>query len=331
MKMKSLRTSIAAAMGGALLIAGLLVGASLALAQESDEPEVTEEGTNGDSLTRVFGFVQDLLEGETESVAEEAGEEDLERIAEELRDDLTPLIDQIRELADAAIDEAVESGALTEEQAERARERVEGFTLPEEFPFLKRGFRFGVPEDFECFGFRFGPDGLESREDCPEFELPEGFPFGPDGFEFGPGPEWFELPEDFELPEGFPFGPDGFEFGPMPDGFEFRFGPFERFGDRLEDFAEGLDIDLAELQELLESGMSLDEALQELGTDLDSLVADAREQALEQIDQLVDEGDLSEEQANRIKELLESIDLGHFPFGPHRFDIDRGEGPGLGP
>ena len=302
MNKKRLRTSIAAAMGGALLLAGLLVGASLALAQESDEPEVTEEDTNGDSLNRAFGYVQDLLDEETESAAGEAAEEELARIAEQLQDDLAPLIDQIRELAYTAIDEAAESGALTEEQAERARDRVEGFAVPEAFPFLKRGFRFVMPPDFECFGFHFDPDGLESSEDCPEFELPEGFPFGTDGF----------------------------EFGPLPDDFEFRFGPLERFGERIEDFVEGLDIDLDELRELMESGMTLDEALQELGTDLESLAADAREQAMAQIDQMVEEGDLTEEQATRIKELLESIDLGNFPFGLHRFDIDLGEGPGFG-
>ena len=284
MEMKHLRTSLAAAMGGALLIAGLLLGTSLAIAEESDEPEVTEDGTSGDSLTRVFGFVQDLIEPEPgQDVAD-----DLARIAEELEDDLGPLLDQIRELANAAIDEAVEFGALTEEQAERARDRVEGFALPGRFPFLERGFRL-----------------------CPE------------GLEFGPMPKWFELPKDFELPENFPFGPDGPDFGPLPEGFHFHFGPLERFGEDLEGLIEDLDIELDELRELLESGMSLDDALQELGTDLESLLADAREQALARIDELVEEGDLTEEQADRIEEMLEGLDCrrrGHGFFGPwHHF------------
>lgn len=289
MNMKRLRTSIAAAMGAALLIAGLLVGASLALAQESDEPEVTEEDPTGDSLTRMFGFVQDMLEEETEP--DEGAADDLAQISEELREDLAPLIDQIKERVNAAIDKAVDSGAVTEEQAERARDRVEAFSLPERFRFFERGFRFG-------------PD------------------------KFGPMPDWLELPEDFELPEGFPFGPDGLDFGPLPEDFEFRFGPFDRFGEHLEDFVEDLDVDVDELPELLESGMSLDEALAELGTDLESVLADAREQALAKIDQLVEDGELTEEQADRIKEMLEGIDLaGPFPFGLHRLDLDPGEFP----
>lgn len=291
MNMKRLRTSIAAAMGAALLLAGLLVGASLALAQESDEPEVTEEDANGDSLTRMFGLVEDMLEDET--APEEAAEADLARIAEELRDDLVPLVDQMKDRVNAAIDEAVDSGAITEEQAERARDRVEAFSLPERFPLLERGF----------------------------------WP-GPDKFGFGSMPDWLKLPEDFELPEGFPFGPDGLDFGSLPEDFEFRFGPFDRFGGHLEDFVEDLDVDVDELRELLESGMSLDEALEELGTDLESLLADARQQALAKIDQLVEDGDLTEEQADRIKEMLEGIDLtGPFPFGLHRLDMDFGEFP----
>lgn len=316
MNTKRLRTSLAAAIGGAVLMAGLLVGASFAMAQDSEEPGVIEESENGDSLTRVFGLVEDLIADEAES--EDAAADDLARIAEQLQDDLVPLLEEIKDLANTAIDDAVDSGALTEEQAERARDRLERFALPEKFPFLERGsFRFGTPPDFGCFGFRLAPDGLERGEDCPELELPEGFPFGPDGFESDRLPDLFRLPEDFELPEGFE----------SPEGFEFRFGPFGRFGEDLEELVEGLDLDLGELRELLQSGMSLDEALQELGTDLESLFADAREQAFDRIDELVDNGELSEERANRIKEMLEGIDPGEFPSG-FRFPDPGRHGPG---
>jgi polyhydroxyalkanoate synthesis regulator phasin len=269
------------------------------LAQDSEEPEVVEDSTSGDSLTRVFEYVEDLLADDLES-GEDPAADDLSAIAEQFQDDVAPLIEEIKELANAAIDAAVDSGALSEELAERARDRVERFALPEGFPFLGRGFRLGTPPDFECFPFRFGPEGFDSSEDCPDFELPERF----------------ELPEGFELPEDLPFGPNGFEF---------RFGPLERFGEHLDEFVEGLDIDLDELRKLLESGMSLDEALQELGTDLESLLAEAREQALVEIDELVADGELSEEQADRIKELVESIQLETIPFGLHRFDLESGE------
>ena len=110
------RTSFAAAVGGAVLIAGLLVGASFALAQDVEEPEIAEDGENGDSLTRVFGLVEDLLSDETDPV-EGGAADDLAAIAEQFHDDIAPLLDEIRERANAAIDEAVESGALTDEQA----------------------------------------------------------------------------------------------------------------------------------------------------------------------------------------------------------------------
>jgi hypothetical protein len=276
MNMKSLRTGLAAAVGGAVLVAGLILGAAFATAQDTEE---------ADPLDRLFGLVEDLTE---QGEAAELDAETLEQIAADLSAEVEPLLDEIREKALDAIDEALRVEALTAEQADRLRERVESYQLPESFPFGHR--RFIIPGESECLGFRFGPDGMEGNEDCPDLEFPEGFPFGDDGF---------------RLP---------------PRGFDLR--PFEGFLDDLE-------LDLSELREQLESGATLDEALENLGIDLEELAAIAREEALARIDDLVAEGKISEEQADAIREMLEGIDFGEgFPFGmgDFRFDFDLPEG-----
>ena len=263
MNMKSLRTGLTAAVGGAVLVAGLILGATLATAQDAEEV---------DPLDRLFGFVEDLAQ---QGASGELDVESLEQIAADLTAEVEPLLDEIREKALDAIDEAVRLEAITEEQADRLRERVESYQLPENFPFGHRRFGFGM---------------------LPDVELPEGFPF--EG-------------RDFRLPL---------------EGFDFR--PFDGFLDEL-------DLDLSDLRDQLESGATLDEALENLGIDLEQLVADAREEALARIDDLVAEGELSEERADAIREMLEGIDLSEgLPFGLRDFrfhfelpDLDRnGEG-----
>jgi hypothetical protein len=275
MNMKSLRTSIAAAMGGAVLLAGLLVGASLALAQDSEEPSPTEESVDGDSLERCFGLFQDhahIWGGNLDEFAEELGttlEElrdqlkegaTLEDIASDLGINLDEVLTKLREDALAAIDQEVADGNLTQEQGDAIKERIESFD----------------PAD----GFRFGPRGFRGAP-------PEGFDPEADGFPFG--------------------GMRGFDF----------------LGGELDGILDGLDFDFDELLGLLESGMTLDEALQSLDVDLDALLADALDQAVAKIDELVADGTLNEEMADSIKEMLEGVDLSEgLPFGIGKFGFD---------
>jgi polyhydroxyalkanoate synthesis regulator phasin len=249
-------------MGGAVLLAGLLVGASFALAQETEEPEVA---VAGDALDRGFHLFREgahMVRGHLDRIAEELGttpEElrdqladgaTLEEIATAAGVDLDALFEELRLEALVAVDQQVAEGSLTEEQADRIKERIESFEPGEGFFGGHRGFRGGLP------------------------------------------------------------GLGGF------------------FGD--------LDLDMEELRELMESGMSLDEALDSMGVDLDALVAEATAEALAHIDELVAEGNLTEEQADRIKERIESFELGDglpFGLGGFRFPPDgfgHHHGPGLG-
>lgn len=271
MNAKRLRTSVAAAMGGAVLLAGLLVGASFALAQETEEPEIAVEG---DTLTRGFHLFREgarMLGGGLERIAEELGTTPdelwaqlgegatLEDIATAAGVDLDAILEQVHQEALAEIDQQVEDGNLTQEQADSIKERIESHNPGDGFMSgLRgpRGFRGGPPEDFDGEGRLFG--GMR--------------------------------------------GPGGF-------------GGF--FGDL------DLGVDLAELGDLLKSGMTLDEALDSLGVDLDALVADATELALAHIDELVAEGKMTQDQADQIKERIEGIDLTDgFPFGLRGLNFD---------
>ncbi|MDJ0924376.1 MAG: hypothetical protein QNJ77_07435 [Acidimicrobiia bacterium] len=295
MSIKSLRTTVAAAMGGAVLVAGLLVGASLAFAQDVEDSDGADDTAVTDSLDRVNGLLERLM-----ADPDTLGEGELGEIIADLQADIEPLVEEIREKALDAVDSAVDAGILSEDEAAAVKERIEAFELPGSFPFGHRGplFRFGPGEfdgDFDCFRFRIGPDGVESSEDCP----------------------------DLELPEGFPFGDHDFRFGPLPDDFEFDGEKFRLFGDELRGFIEEFDFDFEGLQELLESGLTLEEALEEMGVDLEQTLDRARDDALARIDDLVADGTLSEEQAERIKEMLEGIDFsGGFPFGLRHFEFD---------
>lgn len=268
MNKKNVRTGVVVA----VLLTGLLVGASFALAQDADDPPA----------------------------APVAAEESLEGITEEFEQDVAPLVDEIRERALAAIDDAVSADSLTQEQGEAAKERVEGYRLPEGFPFAPH-HRFPWFDiegfDAECFGF--GTEGTEKPEDCPEF------------------------------PMEFPFGDDGFRFGPMPDDFEEKWG---HLSEELEGFIDGLDFDFEQLQELVESGLSPDEALAEMDVDLEEVLSGARDDAIDKIDELVADGTIPEDKADMIKEKLEGIDFSSgVPFGLQHFDFEMHDFDGFGP
>lgn len=252
MKMKSLRTGVAAAMGGAVLMAGLLVGASLALADEADEPDTTtQEETRGerdgfmrDRFHKMASGLEDLA-AEFGLPLEEIREQlhdgaTLEEIAEELGVDLDQVFTDLRERALAEVDDRVAAGDLTQEQGDSIKERIESF-------------------------------------------------------EPGEGP-----------------------FGARPD----------RGMRDFRGFLGDLDIDLDGLRELIESGMTLDDALEDLGLDVDALLSEAVENATAHIDELAADGRITQERADAMKERLESFELGErFPFGGRGFGDDGFRGP----
>ncbi|MDJ0952420.1 MAG: hypothetical protein QNJ81_01950 [Acidimicrobiia bacterium] len=240
MTIKSLRTGIAAALGGAVLLAGLLVGASIALADDTEGAGVDEKNVEN---------CRGHFHGLTEDIADELGIplEDiktqlrdgatLQEVADDLGVDLEQAISSVKDRILEELDERVAAGDISEERADAIRERV----------------------------------------------------------------------EDFELGE-FP-GPRGFA------GFGHGFGDMLGFHD--------LDIDPSELREKLESGLSLDEALEEMGVDLEATLQDARDAVLERIDELVADGVITQERADLIKEMIESFDASAgFPFGARGFNFD---------
>ncbi len=242
MNIRSLRTGIAAALGGALLLAGLLVGASIALADDTDGAGVDEK--NMETCRGHFhGLTQDIAEefgiplDEIKTQLREGAT--LQEIAGELGVDLDAALESVKDRILPELDERVAAGDISEERADGVRERI----------------------------------------------------------------------EDFELGE-FP-GPRGFA------GFGRGFGGMHGFGDFEFDF----DFDLGELREKLESGLSLPEALEELGVDIEATLEDARAAALESIDELVAEGVITQERADQIKEMIESFPE-DFPFGARGFTFD---------
>ena len=268
MNVKRLRTSVAAAMGGAVLMAGLLVGASFALAQETDEPETTVEQDSPDRGFRSFRDDARRMGGDLDGIAEELGttlEElrdqlasgaTLDEIASSFGVDLDAVFDRLHQEAVDAIDEKVEDGDLTEEQADAIKERMESFDPESMVPFGSHGF----------------------RGDRPERMTDDRHPF--DGMR---------------------------EFGDL--------------GGFLDDV--GLEVDLAELGDLLRSGASLDEILDGMDVDLDALIADATEAALAHLDELVADGTMTQEQADHVKEMIENFDISQgFPFGLRDMDFD---------
>ena len=256
MKMKRLRTGLAAATGGAVLVTGLLAGASIAVAQETDTPEVTAES---DSTDRGFRTPRDRarLGGGLERIAEEFGTTvdelrtqlrdgaTLEELAEAAGVDIDALHEQMKQEALDAVDEKVAAGDLTQEQGDAIKERIESREPGERAPRGERGPRSALP----------GLGGL--------------------------------------------------------------------FGD--------LDIDRDALHELIEAGTSFDEALESLGVDVDALVAEATADALAHIDELVAEGQMTQERADEMKEKIESFDISEgLRFGPRGDRGRRGHGGGGG-
>ena len=249
MNTKTLRTTVAAAMGGAVLMAGLLVGASFAFADEADEPEVTVDDKSADRcrghFQGLFGDIAEQLDIDLDEIKSQLRDGvTLDELAEDLDVDLDAALEAVKGRILAELDERVAEGDLSEERADDIRERIEDFDL-DELPPLPRGL--------ERFGHRSG--------DMPGF------------------------------------------------------GHF--------DFDFDLDFDLSELREKLESGMPLDEALGELGVDVEEMLEDARSAALERIDDLVADGVISQERADQLKEMIEGFDPGEgFPFGPRGFNFD---------
>ena len=373
MNINTLRTSVAAAMGGAVLLAGLLVGASFALAQETDEPEITVEG---DTMERGFHSFRDgarKFGGNLEAIAAELGTTldelkdqvaagaTLEGIATNAGVDLDALFEQLRTDALAAIDQQVADGNLTQSQADSMKERIESFDPENVFSFGPREFR-GERGDGHLFGGSGGflgdlgldidlaelgdlvKSGLGLDEALAELgvdldivvadataaaleHLDELVVEGT--ITQGQADSMKERIESFDPENVFSFGPREFR-GERGDGHLFG-GSGGFLGDL------GLDIDLAELGDLVKSGLGLDEALAELGVDLDIVVADATAAALEHIDELIAEGTITQEQADQMKEMIESFDLSEgFPFGMRgfkfdldfeNFDMDRFHGP----
>lgn len=260
MSVKTLRTSVAAAMGGAVLLAGLVVGASIALADDPEpleEPVVTTESEPVEERGRQLEQRFHMFRGQLGEIVDELGI-DLDQIRQQIADgatldeiiagagiDLDEFLNDARDKLLDSIDERVTAGDMTEDQADAIKERLESFDLGE--------FNFDL----------------------------------------------------------------GRRFGDIP-----RLGGF--FGDLVP------DVDLSELRDRIESGMTLDEALAEFGVDVEGMLEEARDSALSHIDEMVTDGTIAQERADQLKERIEGFDLGEgFPFGPRgfhfEFDCDRFE------
>ncbi len=252
MNTKRLRTGVAAAMGGAVLVTGLLVGSSLALADDTDQADTT---TQEESRAERDGFMKDRfhrMAGGLADLADELGLS-LEDVREQLQDgktleeiaagvgiDIDEVFTSLRESALAEVDEHLAAGDITQEQADAIKERIESFE-PGERPFGPRPHRGMV----DVRGF---------------------------------------------------------------------------LGD--------LDIDLDGLGDLIASGMTMEEALESLGVDVEAMLSDIIETATAHIDELVNEGRITQEQADEMRERLEDFELGGgFPMGRRGFDSEGFRSP----
>jgi len=265
MNVKALRTGVAAAMGGAVLLAGLLVGASIALAD--DDPAVTSEDSTATESERPARGWHGAICGTVDEVLEEIGvaAEDfremvvdgmtIDEIATELGIDLDEVVADVKDKALEAIDEKVAEGVISEERAATMKDRIESFDL----------------------------DSIESRLE-------------------GVG----------ERVRGF--------MGDM-----LGRGGFGGFG--LGD----LELDVSELRDLITDGLTMDEALEELGIDIEAMMEEAQAGMLEHIEEMVADGRISQEQADQMIERLESMDLSEgFSFGTRGFRGDcDGDGEGF--
>lgn len=256
MNKKTVRTGLAVAMGGTVLLTGLIVGASIALADSGETPEETSAETVESFRGRggvLRGHLADLAEQLDATVDELRAQirdgATLEDIAADAGLDLDEALAELRETMLAEIDERVASGDLSEERGDVLRERIESF-------------------EFGDFRLRYS----QFRDD---------------------------ISERFNQRRGF--------------------GSLRGFLGDLE-----TEIDLDALRQAVEEGLSLEDALEDAGIDLDSALAEAREAALAHIDDLVADGSITQDQADRMKERIEGFEAGNRGFG-FRFDSD-GEG-----
>lgn len=261
MKMKSFRTGVAAVMGGVLLVVGLLVGASIALADDSD---TTSSATEDKSVDRC----RDRIHGLAGEIADELGVS-LDEIKDQLRDgatldeiaadlgiDLESVLDSVKDRVLSEIADRVAAGEIPEERAADIQERIESFDLGDGFPFRPRGF------DFEEFRRGFGdmrfPGGFDLDLDIDLSELRGKLESGLAldealeelGVDLGEAlaearaaalekidelvaagtitqeraDQIKEMIESFERGDGFPFGMRGFDFHELED--LDRFGGF---------------------------------------------------------------------------------------------------------
>ena len=164
MNIRSLRTGIAAALGGALLLAGLLVGASIALADDTDGAGVDEKNMETcrghfrgltEDIAEEFGIPLDEIKTQVREGAT------LQEIAGELGVDLDAALESVKDRILTELDERVAAGDISEERADGVRERIEDFELGE-FPgprgFAGFGRGFGDMHGFGDFDFDFDFD-----------------------------------------------------------------------------------------------------------------------------------------------------------------------------
>jgi hypothetical protein len=161
MNKKSLRMSVAAAVGGAVLLAGLLVGVSFALAQDTDDSRAIEQSTDEGEFHHRDGFDLfgdlDVDLGELREQLESGAS--LDEALDGLGLDLEELAGQALEDALAHLDEMVADGRMTQEHADSLEEMLEGLDFSDGLPFGIGGFRFdGEFPKFPIDGMR-GPGG----------------------------------------------------------------------------------------------------------------------------------------------------------------------------
>jgi uncharacterized protein YidB (DUF937 family) len=261
MTMKNFRTGVAAVVGGAVLVAGLLVGASIARADNPTGTPPSPESHVAESPTAAF-FHMRGLGNMVQQIADELGL-NVEELMQKMRDgatlqelandagvDINTVVDNVKNQLSAAIDQKLADGDLTQEQADAIKERIDSFDLADlSTPSLRNGLRSGIP----------------------------------------------------------------------------FLGYLDRWLGNLN-----LGIDLSQLRDKLDSGLSLKEALTELGVDVDSVVAQIKQAALDKIDQLVTDGMMSQDRADELKQKVENFELGdRLPLSPS-FRHDSGTFPWWG-
>ena len=257
MNMKSFRTGVAASVGGAVLLGGLLVGASIARADNSTGSTQTTPNHISDSRTGEFahfhgigvhgiGAAIDELANELGLSVDELRQKlgdgaTLQELADAAGVDVDTVIANVKDRLEATLDDEVTAGHLSQEQADAIKAKIDSLDLG-----------------------NLSLSGLRGQ-------LRDG------------------------ASRGLPF--------------------LGRHGDWLGDLNLGIDLD--QLRAKLDSGLSLKEALTELGVDVDSVVAQMKQSALDKIDQMVKDGTITQDRADELKQMVETFDLGdRLPLGP---------------